>query len=145
MIRLCESKWSAMLQLCEGKYANGVPCNVRVRRTNVSTLQAEQTSHAHDHTHDHSVTQQPTHPIARIDRRRAIPHLARHIPRAAAPEPDLDERIRALHRVPAAARAVERRAEAVRAWRAHAAPRVVRRARVAVVPRARAVVDGNIF
>ncbi len=25
MIRLCSSKWSEMLQLWEGKYANGVP------------------------------------------------------------------------------------------------------------------------
>ena len=56
MMRLCESKWSAMLQLCEGKYANGVPCNVRARRTNVSTLRVDRTSHPHPH--DHSATQQ---------------------------------------------------------------------------------------
>ena len=63
MIRLCESKWSAMLQLCEGKYANGVPCNARVRRTNVSTLRVDRTSHS---TPTPTTTAQRNNPLTQL-------------------------------------------------------------------------------
>ena len=73
-----------------------------------------------------------THPVVGVHTRGPILHITRHIPRVPRPEPDLDERVRSLHRIPAAACGVEGGAVAVRSRGTHAAPRVAVHVRVAV-------------
>ena len=72
------------------------------------------------------------HPIACINGRRSILHIAWHRPVVARPEIDIDVLVCALHRVPAAACGVEGGAVAVRSRGTHAAPRVAVHVRVAV-------------
>lgn len=79
-----------------------------------------------------SATQVETYPVAGVDRGRAVLDVARHRARGAAPEPHLDERVRALHGVPAAADGVELRPVAVLLGRVHAAALVVGGVGVAV-------------
>ena len=76
-----------------------------------------------------------THPVVRVDRRRTGAHVAWHVVRVAGEEPNVDEIIRALHRVPAAAVCVERRAVAVRRRSLHTTPGISVRIHVAVVVR----------
>ena len=80
-----------------------------------------------------------SHPIIRVNASMAVLDPAGDATILARPEPDLDERVGALHRVPSATSRIEGGAVAVRRRRGHAAAGIVRRSCVAVVPRGRAV------
>lgn len=74
-----------------------------------------------------------TYPFVCVNRRSAVLDVTRDIPCISAPEPDLDEVVRAFHGVPAAACAVKCRPIAVRRRRLHATSGVVRCGNITII------------
>lgn len=100
-----------------GKNADGVPLTIyRPNQSRGRSLSAR------------------TNPVIRINLSGAVQYVLRYVWVAAGPEPDLDERVRALHRVETASRSVERRAVAAGRRDLDATPCIVRCGDVAVVP-----------
>ena len=79
-----------------------------------------------------SPSSEDTHPVVGIDRAGTVQHITWGAGHLAVPKPDLDERVRALHRVVSSPGGVERPAVAVRRCRLHSAALVAIHVGVAV-------------